>query len=102
MAPPRDVTRVANTVEGQPALQMGARVGYAVSGVLHLLIAWIALQVAWSATRRARHPISGSSSRPPMEARSGPRTRGPGKKECSSIDGYQAPSLSCCRPDNPY
>jgi len=23
-------------------------------------------------TRRARHPISGSSSRPPMEARSGP------------------------------
>jgi type IV secretory pathway VirB2 component (pilin) len=47
MAPPQDVTRVANTVEGQPALQMGARVGYAVSGVLHLLIAWIALQVAW-------------------------------------------------------
>ena len=38
MAPPRDVTRVANNVEGQRALQMGARVGYAVSGVLHLLI----------------------------------------------------------------
>jgi type IV secretory pathway VirB2 component (pilin) len=53
MAPPQDVTRVANTVEGQPALQMGARVGYAVSGVLHLLIGWIALQVAWSASPKS-------------------------------------------------
>lgn len=53
MAPPRDVTRVANNVEGQPALQMGARVGYAVSGVLHLLIAWIALQVAWTASGKS-------------------------------------------------
>jgi len=53
MAPARDVTRVANTVEGQPALQMGARVGYAVSGVLHLLIGWIALQVAWSASPKS-------------------------------------------------
>jgi hypothetical protein len=53
MAPPRDVTRVANTVECQPALQMGARVGYAVSGVLHLLIGWIALQVAWSASPKS-------------------------------------------------
>jgi hypothetical protein len=43
----RDVSGVADQVEGQPALQVGARVGYAVSGVLHLLIAWIALQVAW-------------------------------------------------------
>jgi len=38
-----DVSKVANQVEGQPALQIGARVGYAVNGVLHLLIAWIAL-----------------------------------------------------------
>lgn len=53
MAPPRDVTRVANNVEGQRALQMGARVGYAVSGVLHLLIGWIALQVAWSASPKS-------------------------------------------------
>jgi type IV secretory pathway VirB2 component (pilin) len=53
MTPPRDVTRVANQVEGQPALQLGARVGYAVSGVLHLLIAWIALQVAWSASPKS-------------------------------------------------
>jgi type IV secretory pathway VirB2 component (pilin) len=53
MAPPWEVTRVANNVEGQPALQMGARVGYAVNGVLHLLIAWIALQVAWSASGKS-------------------------------------------------
>jgi len=67
MAPPQDVTRVANTVEGQPALQMGARVGYAVSGVLHLLIAWIALQVAWIASGKpadqsgALQTLAGSS-----------------------------------------
>ena len=28
-------------------LETGARLGYAASGVLHLLIAWLALQVAW-------------------------------------------------------
>jgi len=43
-----DVSRVANKVEGHPVLQVGARVGYAISGVLHLVIGWIALQVAWS------------------------------------------------------
>jgi type IV secretory pathway VirB2 component (pilin) len=53
MAPPWEVTRVANNVEGQPALQMGARVGYAVNGVLHLLIGWIALQVAWIASGKS-------------------------------------------------
>jgi type IV secretory pathway VirB2 component (pilin) len=67
MAPPRDVTGVANNVEGQRALQMGARVGYAVSGVLHLLIGWIALQVAWSASPKsadesgALQSVAGSS-----------------------------------------
>jgi Domain of Unknown Function (DUF1206) len=35
------------------ALQVGARVGYATSAVLHLLIAWIALQVAWSASAKS-------------------------------------------------
>lgn len=53
MAPGRDVASVAGQVEGQPALQVGARVGYAVSGVLHLLIGWIALQVAWSASAKS-------------------------------------------------
>ena len=50
MAQGRDVSRAANKVKGQPVLQVGARVGYAVSGVLHLLIGWIALQVASSAS----------------------------------------------------
>lgn len=49
----RDVAGVANQVEGQAALQIGARVGYAVSGVLHLLMGWIGLQVAWFNTGKA-------------------------------------------------
>lgn len=67
MARGRDVAGVANRVEGHPALQIGARVGYAVSGVLHLLIAWIALQVAWMASGKsadqagALQTVAGSS-----------------------------------------
>jgi type IV secretory pathway VirB2 component (pilin) len=53
MAQGRDVAGVANQVEGHPALQIGARVGYAVSGVLHLLIAWIAFQIAWTASGKS-------------------------------------------------
>jgi hypothetical protein len=53
MAQGRDVAGVATQVEGHPALQAGARVGYATSAVLHLLIAWIALQVAWSASGKS-------------------------------------------------
>jgi hypothetical protein len=30
-----------------PVIETGARVGYAANGVLHLIIAWLALQVAW-------------------------------------------------------
>jgi hypothetical protein len=48
-----DVSRVADQVEGHGLFQAGARVGYAVNGVLHLLIAWLALQVAWSASPRS-------------------------------------------------
>jgi len=50
MAQTGDVAKAANKVESHPALQTGARVGYAVSGVLHLLIGWIGLQIAWSAS----------------------------------------------------
>jgi hypothetical protein len=46
----RKVTRAASSVESQPALQVGARLGYAISGLLHLLIGWIALRVACSAS----------------------------------------------------
>ena len=41
----RDVSIVANKAKGNAALRGGARVGYGVSGVLRLLIAWIAIQV---------------------------------------------------------
>ena len=47
------VAGVATQVEDHPALQAGARVGYVVIGVLHLLIAWIALQIAWFASGRS-------------------------------------------------
>ena len=50
---PGEITRVSNTVEGHPVLQFGARVGYAVSGVLHVLIGLIALQVAWSVSGKS-------------------------------------------------
>jgi len=53
MARGRDVAGVADQVESRPALQIGARVGYAVNGVLHLLTAWIALQVAWTASGKS-------------------------------------------------
>jgi Domain of Unknown Function (DUF1206) len=42
-----NVSKAADQVEGHPVLQTGAKVGYAVSGVMHLLIGWIAFQVAW-------------------------------------------------------
>ena len=42
-----EVRHVAQRAENQDALLMAARVGYAVNGVLHLLIGWIALSLAW-------------------------------------------------------
>lgn len=62
-----NVTRAASSVGRQPLVRGGARVGYAVSGLLHLLIAWIALQVAWSGTGKsadqsgALQTVAGSS-----------------------------------------
>ena len=41
------VKQAAREAGNQDALLMAARVGYAVNGVLHLLIGWIALQIAW-------------------------------------------------------
>lgn len=66
MAHGHDVASVADQVEDHAVLRIGARVGYAVSGVLHLLIGWIALQVAWFASAKsadqsgALQTISGS------------------------------------------
>jgi hypothetical protein len=42
-----EVRYAAQRAENQDALLMAARVGYAVNGVLHLLIGWIALSLAW-------------------------------------------------------
>lgn len=42
-----NVEHVARRVGQQDWLEKAARVGYAVNGLMHLLIAWIALQVAW-------------------------------------------------------
>jgi len=47
-----EVTRAANRAADHPALKWAGRAGYAVSGLLHLLIAWIALQVAFGGTGR--------------------------------------------------
>lgn len=49
----QEVSRAADTVGDHPILQAGARVGYTVSGVLHLLIGWIALQVALSGSNKS-------------------------------------------------
>lgn len=53
MAQQGEVSKAADQVEGNAVVQIGARAGYAVSGVLHLLIAWIALQIAWFASGKS-------------------------------------------------
>ncbi|HEV7195957.1 MAG TPA: DUF1206 domain-containing protein [Pedococcus sp.] len=48
-----DVKRVASRASDHPALEAAARAGYAVSGLLHLLIGWIALQVAFGSVSKS-------------------------------------------------
>ena len=43
-----DVEQAARKAGDQDALQAAARVGYAVNGLMHVLIGWIALQLAWA------------------------------------------------------
>jgi hypothetical protein len=43
----QDVKQAASRAADHPALEAAARVGYATSGLLHLLIGWITLQVAF-------------------------------------------------------
>ncbi len=40
----------AEAVGDSPVLQWGARLGYAASGLLHLVMGWITFEVAWGAT----------------------------------------------------
>lgn len=49
----RDVKQAAREAGDHPAVEGLARVGYAVSGLMHLLIAWIGLQLAWADTGQA-------------------------------------------------
>jgi hypothetical protein len=48
-----DLKRAASSASDHPALEGAARVGYAVSGLLHLLIGWIALQVAFGSPTKS-------------------------------------------------
>ncbi|MFZ1410312.1 MAG: DUF1206 domain-containing protein [Micropruina sp.] len=47
---PGNLKAFARDVADHPLVEAGARAGYAVNGVLHLLIAWLALQVAFGRT----------------------------------------------------
>jgi fumarate reductase subunit D len=42
------VQQAASRAGDHPALETGARLGYAASGVLHLLLAWVTVQLAWT------------------------------------------------------
>lgn len=42
-----DVSRATRSTNESPVVEWGARAGFAILGVLHLLIAWIAVKVAW-------------------------------------------------------
>lgn len=48
MPTPRSAASAASRAGDSTGVRALARAGYVVSGVLHLLIAWIALQLAWS------------------------------------------------------
>lgn len=44
------VQGAASRASRNPALRAGARLGYAASGVLHLVLAWLAVQLAWGSS----------------------------------------------------
>lgn len=43
------VQNAASRAGDHPLVERGARLGYAASGVLHLLLAWVTVQLAWTA-----------------------------------------------------
>lgn len=47
-SPASSVRSAASQAGDHPVVETGARLGFAASGLLHLLIAWLALQVAWT------------------------------------------------------
>lgn len=42
-----EVTSAARQAGDNPVVEWGARLGYAVLGIIHLVIAWIAIKIAW-------------------------------------------------------
>ncbi|HEU5242375.1 MAG TPA: DUF1206 domain-containing protein, partial [Ornithinibacter sp.] len=42
-----EVTSAARQAGDSPVVEWGARLGYVVLGIIHLVIAWIAVKVAW-------------------------------------------------------
>src|SRR5690242_12832684 len=58
----RDVQQAASEAQDNPALELAARVGFVVSGLLHLLIGWIALQVAFGGSGGKQADQSGALS----------------------------------------
>ena len=42
------VQQAASRAGDHPLVEKGARLGYAASGVLHLLLAWVTVQLAWT------------------------------------------------------
>lgn len=49
-SPAASVRSAASQAGDHPVVEKGARLGFAASGLLHLLIAWVALQVAWTSS----------------------------------------------------
>lgn len=50
------LSRAAGELSDHPVVEAGARAGYAVNGLLHLLIAWLALQVAFGRSAAEADP----------------------------------------------
>ncbi len=57
-----DLKRASRQAGDHPALETAARVGFAVSGLMHLLIGWIALQLALGSPRSGAADQSGALS----------------------------------------
>jgi NADH:ubiquinone oxidoreductase subunit 5 (subunit L)/multisubunit Na+/H+ antiporter MnhA subunit len=55
-----DVKQTAAKAGDNPVLENAARLGYATSGVLHLLIGWLGLQVAWAGSSGSSADQSGA------------------------------------------
>lgn len=55
-----DVRAAARRAGTHPVVEKGARLGFVVSGLLHLLIGWIALRVAWGGGGGAEADQSGA------------------------------------------